>query len=136
MYCVKFVGYSQLLTGNSAGQLKLWDLRASSSPLVQTMNATDNLYGAVAIAQHPSQSHLVIVGYQSGTVDLWDLRRGSGCDPVVNVSADESALNEIYFHKVNPDHFFSCSETGQVRHWYPSDKDVDPDFFQGNATLC
>jgi len=73
------------------------------------------------MAVHPSQHHLVIVGYQNGCMDLFDLRSGSGCDPIANLAAsdDGGSLSEIYFHEINPDHFFSCSQAGQVCQWYP-----------------
>jgi WD40 repeat protein len=133
IYCVCFVGRNELLTGNGAGQMKLWDLRHSESSLVQTMNPMNELYGAVSIAQHPSQSHLVVVGYGCGSMDLWDLRMGSGCDPVVNLCAEGGSLNEIYFHKVNPDNFFTASQTGQVWQWYPTDK--NPEFLNGKVMM-
>jgi len=137
IYSLSFVGRSDILTGNAGGQLKLWDLRGNENSPVQTMNPNvvmNNIYGAISIAQHPSQSHLVIVGYQSGLVDLWDLRMGSGCDPVANIAADSGSLSEIYFHKINPDHFFSCAQSGQVCHWYPkiNSSDSDVELMQSN----
>lgn len=128
IYSVAFVGRSEILTGNAGGQLKLWDLRSDDNFPTQIMNPNvvmNNLYGAVSIAQHPSQSHLVIVGYHSGLVDLWDLRLGTGSDPVANLATDSGSLSEIYFHKINPDHFFSCSQSGKACHWYPNINSVE-----------
>ena len=120
--CVEFCGRSEVVVGNGAGQLKLWDLKSKDTAPVLTMNPNvivNTIHGTSSIAVHPSQQHLAIVAYQSGSMDLFDLRLGSGCDPIANLSSDAGCLSELYFHLLYPDHFFSCSQTGQVSHWYP-----------------
>ncbi|XP_021957994.1 nucleoporin Nup43 isoform X2 [Folsomia candida] len=122
IYCVDFVSRSEILTGNGGGQLKRWDLREPENKPVQILNpnfAMNNIYGVISLAVHPSQKHLVIAGYQSGCMDLYDLRGGSRCDPIANLASNEGSLSELYFHQINPDHFFSCSSSGQVCQWYP-----------------
>jgi len=125
IYTVAFVGSSEIVTGNSAGQLKVWDLNSASKKPTVIMNANmllNNLYGVSCIAVHPSQNHAVIVGYQSGCMDLWDIRMGSGCQPVANLLTQNQggSVSEIYFHRNNPDNFFSCSQSGELCHWLPS----------------
>jgi WD40 repeat protein len=120
--CVANVGRSEILTGNNGGQLKLWDLRRTEKCPVLTMNPNivmNTVYGTVSIAVHPSQNHLVIVAYQSGCMDLYDIRMGSVHEPIANLASDNGSLSEIYFHQINPDHFFSCSQSGQVNQWFP-----------------
>ncbi|ODM89519.1 Nucleoporin Nup43 [Orchesella cincta] len=124
-----FVGRETVMTGNGGGQLKLWDLRSDSDVPVQILNPNvlmNNLYGASSICQHPSQTHAIIVGYQSGCMDLWDMRLGPDSDPVANLTSEGGALSEIYFHQINSDHFFSCAQSGQVCHWYPAERLSNP----------
>lgn len=58
-----YVGRSEIITGNGGGQLKRWDLREADKLPVQVMNPNvgmNNIYGAISLAVHPSQKHLVI----------------------------------------------------------------------------
>ena len=127
---VAAIGRSEVVTGNGGGQVKLWDLRSPSihPMLVLCPNVLmNNLAGATSLAQYPSQSHILFVGYQSGCIDLWDIRRGSGSQPAANlVGEGGGAIGEIEFHRTNEDHFFSCNQLGTVSHWFPSDEeDID-----------
>lgn len=54
------------------------------------------------------------------------MRMGPDCDPVANLAGEGGSLSEIYFHQVNPDHFFSCAQSGQVCHWYPAERLSNP----------
>ncbi|CAG7837024.1 unnamed protein product [Allacma fusca] len=134
---VSSIGRSEIVTGNGGGQVKLWDLRSSSNQPVVVLCPNvllNNLAGAVSIAQYPSQSHVLFVGYQSGCMDLWDIRRGTGCQPAANLVSEAStggAIGEIQFHRINEDHFFTCNQLGSISHWFPSEDD-DVEMLQRN----
>jgi hypothetical protein len=84
----------------------------------------DELSGAVSLAQHPTQSHVLLVGFTSGNLNLFDLRGGSNAEPIANLQQQDGAVSEIYFHGITPDHFFTCSQNGNMMHWFPAE-DVD-----------
>lgn len=69
---------------------------------------------------------MMFIGSKKGSCDkthllIFDLGR----DPIANLASDGGSLSELYFHQINPDHFFSCSQTGQVCQWYPGHGSFD-----------
>lgn len=114
--------------------MSIWDLRGEGTKPIQTLNHLDELSGAVSIAQHPTQSHVLLVGFVSGSLNLFDLRGGSSSEPIANLQQQEGAVSEIYFHGITPDHFFTCSQSGDMTHWFPASDINGGDLVQSKAS--
>ena len=68
------------------------------------------------MAKHPTQPHIVVGGGSNGVLAFWDLR-GSQDYPLSVVKAHSDAVSEVHFHEQQPDHMFTCSQSGDVWHW-------------------
>ena len=118
----------ELLTANSSGQLKLWDLRllgsstkqqsqhsnSSSSPS-KILSINGERVGVQSLAQHPTQPHLVAAGGDDGLLTIWDLRMEK--TPATLLQGHDSPIWDVSFHPSHPDHLFTCSDDGKVLHW-------------------
>ena len=111
-------------------QVNIWDLAEASAKPILTLNHLDELSGAVSIAQHPTQSHVLLVGLNSGTLSVFDLRGGSSSGPTANLQQLRGGVNEVHFHDVSPDHFFTCSQAGDMIHWFPAGERGGPELVQ------
>ena len=58
----------------------------------------------------------MVGGTANGVLAFWDLR-GSITYPLSVVKAHTDSVSEVHFHDQQPDHLFSCSQTGEVWHW-------------------
>jgi len=130
--CVESTVARTIATGNNAGQVKLWDLRHGGRRPTQTLNHLEDLSSATSIAAHPTQPHILLVGYSSGGTDLWDLR-GSSSEPIANLQRQDGGLCEISFHRDYPDNFYTCCQSGEVLHWFTAENVPESDLVQSKS---
>ncbi|XP_017776661.1 PREDICTED: nucleoporin Nup43 [Nicrophorus vespilloides] len=114
--CVEFLKFNELITGNSRGQMKIWDLRADEEKASQIfMLSGDSIVAATCLAQHPTQRHLTAAGDEHGSITLWDLRQNTY--PLNVMTSHTESVTEVQFHPDRPEHIFSCGQAGDVFHW-------------------
>jgi len=124
---------AEILTANTSGQLKLWDLRLLSSKRQQQhqkqaanggndhsaptriLSMNGERVGVESLAQHPTQPHLVAAGGDDGLLTVWDLRMDK--TPATLLQGHDSPVWDVAFHPSQPDHLFTCSDDGKVLHW-------------------
>merc|ERR1712168_554296 len=114
----------EIITANSSGQLKLWDLRSLSSSSQRSTDSSapskilsmnGERIGVEPLAQHPTQPHLVAAGGDDGLLAIWDLRMDKS--PATLLQGHDSPVWDVVFHPNHPDHLFTCSDEGKVLHW-------------------
>ncbi|XP_077977336.1 nucleoporin Nup43-like [Glandiceps talaboti] len=105
----------EVITVNSTGQLKVWDLRQPTSQPSRTFILTGERIPLHCIDKHPNQPHIVATGGQDGVLAIWDMRQDKY--PVTLLDAHSTNMWEVKFHPFNPDNLFTCSEDGAVWHW-------------------
>ncbi len=54
-------------------------------------------------------------GSSDGSIAFWDLRNEQ--HPVTILKGHDQAVTEVRFHSQQPDHMFSCAESGDIWHW-------------------
>lgn len=110
-----FLRHTEVISVNSSGQLKTYDLRSSSDAPAQTLSVSGELTSLHSVDRHPGQPHIVATGSGDGVLGIWDLRQEKS--PVSLLEAHNGPVWEVKFHKTNSDHLFTCSEDGAVWHW-------------------
>lgn len=115
LHCVSFLKYNEVLTGNLRGQMKIWDLRSQEDNPTSTFMLNGDQIAATCLTFHPTQRHMVLAGDDEGSLTVWDLRLNTF--PVTLLSAHSNAVSEMQFHPNNPDHLFTCSNSGELWHW-------------------
>ncbi|CAL9691811.1 unnamed protein product [Knipowitschia caucasica] len=131
IHAVTYLKTSEILTVNSIGQLKLWDLRQQGSSPSQILSLSGDRVPLHCVGRHPNQQHIVATGGQDGMLCVWDVRQGSA--PFSLMEAHSAEMWEVHFHPTNPDHLFTCSEDGSLLHWETSSPDT-PSFLQGGRS--
>ncbi|KAM8947093.1 nucleoporin Nup43 [Pelodytes ibericus] len=133
MHAVTFLRTTEILTVNSIGQLKMWDLRQQGNDPTQIFSVTGERVPLHCVDRHPSQQHVVATGGQDGMLCLWDVRQSRM--PISLLNAHEAEMWEVHFHPSKPDHLFTCSEDGSLWHWDAStDLAEKPSFLGGRNT--
>ncbi|XP_064913537.1 nucleoporin Nup43 isoform X1 [Columba livia] len=115
LHAVTFLRTNEILTVNSIGQLKIWDLRQQRNEPSQIFSLTGDRVPLHCVDRHPNQQHIVATGGQDGMLSIWDIRQGTM--PVSLLNAHEAEMWEVHFHPSKPDHLFTCSEDGSLWHW-------------------
>jgi nuclear pore complex protein Nup43 len=111
----------EVLTANSSGQLKMWDLRqalknsADAAKPSKILLMSGERIGVTALAQHPTQPHILASGGADGLLTIWDLRQDKA--PATLLQGHSSPVWDIKFHPSQPDHLFTCADEGKVLHW-------------------
>lgn len=119
-----FLRQNEILTTNSTGQLKLFDLRHNPNhETPQTLSLSGEHIALMCVDKHPSQQHIVATGTVEGTLCLWDLRQQQ--TPVTLLEAHSGPMWEVKFHPNYPNHLFTCSEDGSLWHWDASTNALD-----------
>uniref|UniRef100_A0A3Q2DG96 Nucleoporin 43 n=1 Tax=Cyprinodon variegatus TaxID=28743 RepID=A0A3Q2DG96_CYPVA len=129
LHAVTYLRTTEVLTVNSIGQLKLWDLRQQSSSPSQILSLSGDRVPLYCVDRHPNQQHIVATGGQDGMLCVWDVRQGNM--PFSLMEAHSAEMWEVHFHPTNPDHLFTCSEDGSLLHWETSSPSEMPSFLQG-----
>lgn len=112
---IAFLKLQEIITVDSSGQLKVFDLRHTSDDPARTFSVSGEPTPLQCVARHPTQHHIVATGGHDGVLSVWDLRQEKF--PVTLLEAHSAAMWEVKFHPTNPDHLFTCSEDGSVWHW-------------------
>ncbi|XP_052810135.1 nucleoporin Nup43-like [Mya arenaria] len=112
---VRFLKQLEVITVDSSGQLKIFDLRQNSEEPSKTFTVSGEQTPLQSIARHPTQQHVVATGGHDGVLSIWDLRQEKF--PVTLLEAHSAPMWEVKFHPTNPEHLFTCSEDGSVWHW-------------------
>ncbi|XP_028295031.1 nucleoporin Nup43 [Gouania willdenowi] len=118
IHAVTYLRTTEVLTVNSIGQLKLWDLRQQGGSPSKILSLSGDRVPLHCVDRHPNQQHVVATGGQDGTLCIWDVREESS--PVALMEAHSAEMWEVHFHPTNPDHLFTCSEDGSLLHWETS----------------
>ncbi|NP_001016144.1 nucleoporin Nup43 [Xenopus tropicalis] len=132
MHGVTFLRTTEILTVNSVGQLKLWDLRKQGNDPTQIFSVTGERVPLHCVDRHPNQQHVVATGGQDGMLCIWDVRHGKM--PMSLLNAHKAEMWEVHFHPSNPDHLFTCSEDGSLWHWDASADTEKPTFIIGGRS--
>ncbi|XP_028653733.1 nucleoporin Nup43 [Erpetoichthys calabaricus] len=120
IHAVTFLRTDEVLTVNSIGQLKMWDIRQGNKPS-QILSISGDRVPLHCVDRHPNQQHIVATGGQEGMLCIWDVRQGTV--PCSLLEAHSAEMWEVHFHPSNPDHLFTCSEDGSLWHWDNSGSD-------------
>lgn len=112
---ISFLKHLEVITIDSSGQLKVFDLRHTSNDPTRTFSISGEQTPLQCVSRHPTQHHIVATGGHDGVLSVWDLRQEKF--PVTLLEAHSAAMWEVKFHPANPDHLFTCSEDGSVWHW-------------------
>lgn len=114
-----FLRPQEILTANSSGQLKLWDLRTAlkteQAQPTKILSLQGDRVGVNAVAQHPTQPHLIAAGAADGLLAIWDLRQDN--EPATLLQGHSATIWDVKFHPSHPDHLFTCADDGKVLHW-------------------
>jgi len=130
-----FLKQDQVASGNTRGQVKIWDLRSTEVQPSKTCHLAMDLVGVTCLSQHPTQPHVVVGGASNGVLAFWDLR-GTPTYPMSVVKAHSAAVSEVHFHSHQPDHMFSCDSSGEVWHWNGSNANrIGPSYFSQTSTV-
>ncbi|KAK7586061.1 hypothetical protein V9T40_003937 [Parthenolecanium corni] len=113
--CVSINKMNEILTGNSRGQMKVWDLRSFSHSPETCFTLSGGQAGFTRVTYHPTQTHIKLAGGEDGTITIWDLRNNKFA--VNSLNAHSQTVSELMFHPERPEHLFSCSTNGQLWHW-------------------
>ncbi|XP_054768862.2 nucleoporin Nup43-like [Lytechinus pictus] len=105
----------EVITVNSAGQLKIWDLRQPGSQPTRFFIVSGEKVPLHCVDRHPTQPHLVATGGQNGILNIWDMRKEQL--PVTLFEVHQSHVWDVKFHPTNPNNLFTCSDDGTVLHW-------------------
>lgn len=133
MHAVTFLRTTEILTVNSIGQLKMWDLRQQGNDPTQIFSVTGDRIPLHCVDRHPSQQHIVATGGQDGVLCVWDVRQGQM--PISLLTAHEAEMWEVHFHPSKPDHLFTCSEDGSLWHWDASAEVAEKPSFLGGRNI-
>ncbi|XP_064618268.1 nucleoporin Nup43-like [Liolophura sinensis] len=113
---VLFMKQTEIVTVNTAGQLKLFDIRQNTDEAAKTYSVSgEDPVPLQCVAKHPGQHHIVATGGEDGMLCIWDLRQEHY--PINPLQAHSATLWEVKFHPSSPDNLFTCSDDGSVWHW-------------------
>lgn len=111
-----FTSHDEILTGNSRGMIKLWDVRTNSvKPVHSSSLAEDSEVGVSSMDRHPFQGHVIAIGSYDGMLAIYDMRKVQ--TPVTVLNGPDDCLTQVRFHPDKADHLFTSSESGAVWHW-------------------
>lgn len=110
-----FLRYREIITGDIRGHMKTWDLRMSTEEPTSSFLLSDEELAATCISNHPTQPYIVLVGSESGSLTVWDLRMKSY--PASALKGHKASLTEMQFHPENPQKLFTSSASGEIWSW-------------------
>ncbi|ALC46099.1 Nup43 [Drosophila busckii] len=137
---VTYVNQNELVTANRMGVMRMLDVRVANeaqkkiSLYASCQDAKSSNYVS-AITTHPMQQHVLICGCEEGSISVWDLRNMKY--PASYLSAHNSPITDIGFHRRNPNKLFTAAEGGEVWMWSENNMAFDTDQKDGNSVwIC
>lgn len=120
LMAASFVNQHQVVTANRMGVIRMFDVRtaADGQPKISFMAASQDSKSSnfvSAMATHPMQQHILICGSEEGSITVWDLRQLNY--PASYLSAHETPITDIGFHRQDPSKLFTAAEGGEVWMW-------------------
>lgn len=117
---LSFVSQQTLVTANRMGVIRMFDVRVASEaqPRVAFMAACQDAKSSnfvSSLATHPTQQHILLCSSEEGSITVWDLRNLEY--PASYLSAHNSPITDIGFHRQDPTKLFSCAEAGELWQW-------------------
>ena len=112
---LQYVSTKEVVSINSTGQLKVWDIRQPSTQAQKILTLSGNACPLLSIDKHPNQPHILVTGHGDGVIGIWDIRQEKA--PVTLIDAHESEVWQVKFHPIYPDNLFTCSEDGSCWFW-------------------
>ncbi|XP_030558945.1 nucleoporin Nup43 [Drosophila novamexicana] len=140
LLAVSYVSQHQLVTANRMGVIRMFDVRTAGDgqPKASFMAACQDTKSSnfvSAMATHPMQQHILICGSEEGSITVWDLRNLDY--PASYLSAHNSPITDIGFHRQDPSKLFSAAEAGEVWMWSEKKQHFDASQNDGSsAWLC
>ncbi|EDV93305.1 nucleoporin Nup43 [Drosophila grimshawi] len=133
---VCFVNQHQLVTGNRMGVIRMLDVRVDSTgqqdiSFAAASQDPKNSNFVSAMATHPMQQHILICGSEEGSITVWDLRNFEY--PASYLSAHNSPITDIGYHRQDPSKLFSAAEAGEVWMWSEKKQLIDMSKNDGNS---
>ncbi|KAH8288548.1 hypothetical protein KR054_005043 [Drosophila jambulina] len=120
LFSLCYVSQQELVAANRMGVLRMLDARVATEaqPKIGIMlpcrdDKSSNFVSS--ITTHPSQQHILLCGSEEGTITVWDLRNLEY--PASYISAHDSPINEIGFHRQDTTKLFTAAENGEVWMW-------------------
>lgn len=90
--CIESCSDKAVLVGNTAGHIKVVDLRTGKTE----MSLPNNLNSVSVIRRNPGSHHFVMTGHQNGIIALWDLRSAKDASPF-EMSTHEGSVTGMQF---------------------------------------
>lgn len=117
---VLYVNPQEVLVANRMGVIRMFDLRAAAEATATSAFMTscedDKRSNYVScLTSHPTQQHIVLAGSEEGSITVWDLRNPGF--PASYLSAHDSPITEIGFHRSDPSKLFTTAESGELWLW-------------------
>ncbi|XP_065371778.1 nucleoporin Nup43 [Calliphora vicina] len=117
---VLYVNPQEVLVANRMGVIRMFDIRSSAeatpSAAFMTSCEDDKSSNYVScLTSHPTQPHIVLAGSEEGSITVWDLRNPGY--PASYLSAHNSPITDIGFHRSDPSKLFSTAESGELWLW-------------------
>uniref|UniRef100_A0A1A9W3I3 Uncharacterized protein n=1 Tax=Glossina brevipalpis TaxID=37001 RepID=A0A1A9W3I3_9MUSC len=118
LLCVLYSNPQELLTANRMGIIRMYDIRSPMEPTAAFMaSCEDDMRSnyVSSLAAHSSQSHIILAGSEEGSITVWDLRKPG--NPASYLSAHNSPITEIRFHRSDPSTLLTAAESGELWRW-------------------
>ncbi|KAF9195311.1 Nucleoporin Nup43 [Haplosporangium sp. Z 767] len=104
---------SSLAVTTKIGQLRLFDRRDISKPVLLSTPKSYQRDPLTCVAQHPTEPYRLATGNEDGSVAVWDVRNLSQPE-IAGIKVHNSIVWEVQFHPNQPDKLLSCSQDGSL----------------------
>lgn len=113
---IQFLTTNEIVSVNTTGQLKLWDIRQPEIDKPQkVLTLSGNACPLLSVDKHPNQPHILVTGHGDGVIGIWDVRQEKA--PVTLIDAHQAEVWQVKFHPLYPDNLFTCSQDGSCWFW-------------------
>lgn len=116
---VLYVNPQEVLVANRMGVIRMFDIRsnAEATPAAFMTSCEDEKRSnyVSCLTSHPTQPHIVLAGSEEGSITVWDLRNPGY--PASYLSAHNSPITDIGFHRSDPSKLFTAAEIGELWMW-------------------